>query len=357
MTDTFNPWANVPLTEAIPGGAGTTPQGDPTALSGMLSGVMNMPKHLIDAAKESAAHNYGPGPAVQSDSWVDPLPAQAAQTAMALGGMGAPAAEAGAAGIFGGRLAKTADLKALQEAEKMRMSGMHPDEVVRDTGWQMSPADNKWRFEIPDNKSALATPYLLPGEKVSGAVSSAISHEPLFNAYPELAEKRFELSRNPEVKNLNIVSRENPLIKDNDVRADQINKPSGLWSDNTAYVTAPDQKQAHSVLLHELQHGIQDIEGFSPGANPNYYAGQIEKGMRNKPDLMKGFDFNMIRDKANHLYHNTAGEVEARNTQLRQFLSPEQRRVLPPYATQDVPYGDQYHFDRNTEMLNALRQK
>jgi hypothetical protein len=40
-------------------------------------------------------------------------------------------------------------------------------------------------------------------------------------------------------------------------------------------------------------------------------------------------------------YHRLAGEVEARNVQTRMGLLPDDRRMLPPWATEDVAPGQQ----------------
>jgi hypothetical protein len=60
---------------------------------GMMRQVATLPQRAMDAAAESFNHTYGPGPSTLSDSdvWVDPLPAVAAETAlMTMGGIGAP---------------------------------------------------------------------------------------------------------------------------------------------------------------------------------------------------------------------------------------------------------------------------
>ena len=62
------------------------------------------------------------------------------------------------------------------------------------------------------------------------------------------------------------------------------------------------------TLLHEIQHAIQEIEGFNPGAN--------------KRDA--GGFFN---------YQNTLGEIEARDTEDRKNLTEDERRAKTP-ATQ-----------------------
>lgn len=321
MADDFNPWANVPLSEALPFGAGATPQGSPTALSGALSGVMNIPKHLIDSA---ATNDTG--------AMVGP----AADAAMALMGVGAPAAEAGAAGIFGGRLSPMADLKALQEAEKMRMGGVHPDNVWRDTNWGKLPSDGQWRFEIPDNKAGFNAFPIAEGDSLAGPTSALVRHPDLYKAYPEIRDYHTDISRD-------------------------YSRPNGAGEFNlenpASSILAPNAGVGRSVMLHELQHGVQGIEGFSPGANPRYYAGQIEKGLRSKPEIAKDFGYEAIKNQAYDLYHRTAGEVEARNVQTRADMTPAERLKLAPWRTQDVPFRDQFHFDPITETLNALRRK
>lgn len=80
----------------------------------------------------------------------DEIIGRATDLAGALGGGGMPMAERGAAGIFGGRLAKTADLQALRRAEEAARAGVDPRKIWSDTGWAQG-AEGKWRFEVPDN--------------------------------------------------------------------------------------------------------------------------------------------------------------------------------------------------------------
>lgn len=87
---------NVPLQEAIPGGAGTTPQGDPTMLSNMLSNIAGLPQRAIQGAANDVAN---PG----SSEAVGP----ATDAAMMIMGGGMPMAERGALGVAGGRMPKS----------------------------------------------------------------------------------------------------------------------------------------------------------------------------------------------------------------------------------------------------------
>ena len=73
--------------------------------------------------------------------------------------------------------------------------------------------------------------------------------------------------------------------------------------------------QIEGVLLHEIQHLIQNIEGFAQGGNPKAI------GMRR--------------------YLRLAGEVEARNICLRHFLTDDERRRTLRTETQDIEDKDQ----------------
>ncbi len=72
--------------------------------------------------------------------------------------------------------------------------------------------------------------------------------------------------------------------------------------------------QTEGVLLHEVQHLIQEEENFARG-------GDASMGIRR--------------------YERLAGEVEARNVCLRHILTQEQRRGMLRSDTQDVPDKDQ----------------
>jgi len=267
------------------------------------------------------------------------------RNAVGLMGGGMPMAEPGAAGIFGGKLAQGADLKALQEAKQMAAGGKLPGQIMNDTGWMRTPTDNQWKFEIPDNKSRLKFMPTTEGDLATGSVSSLMHHPELEKAYPQLFGANMSLTR-------------------------QSGEPSGLWqgpvpmaknpmNSYTAHVVAPDIRLARSVALHELQHGVQGIEGFSAGANPGYYAAEIERGMRSDPAKYPVYDFDAVSKAADELYRKTGGEVEARNVQHRADFSPLLRRQPEgmPWATQDTPYIDQYHYDPIRDTLTPLRDK
>ncbi len=318
-------------------GGGQSPTPGPSSLSalekplkglgGVLGGIMNIPKDLIDA---SARDVYNLGDHTQPKESVGP----AFEAASLLAGGGIPMAEAGAAGIFGGRLAKTADLRALNEAKQMLAGGKYPDQILQDTGWFRGPADHKWRFEIPDNKMKLTVMPTGEGDRALASVNAFVNHPELFRAYPDLRSLSMEVTKDSRVPT-----------------------GTGLFNSTKVQVNAPNADVATSVAAHELQHGVQGLEGFSFGADPSHYAGLIEKGLRTKPELLGGNGFMDVVNEAYPLYRKTAGEVEARNVQERLKWSPAERKAIPPWYTQDTPYRDQVHHDPVTGMIRALVQK
>ena len=76
--------------------------------------------------------------------------------------------------------------------------------------------------------------------------------------------------------------------------------------------------KAKMVLIHEIQHAIQHIEGFARGASPDYWARKVQSGYDSKGKT------------PGELYGMTAGEVEARDAGNRVDMTAEQRKNTRP---------------------------
>jgi hypothetical protein len=207
-----------------------------------------------------------------------------------------------AVGIFGGRLAKTADQGALAKAEALEKAGTPREQIWNDTGW-FKGVDGKWRFEIDDS-----------GLKTSvGRDGQSVEHEDLARSYPS-----------------------NWIDVAPDVRRSLFTQGAmgGGGADSVAQrpliVRGLTQQKRDSVAAHELQHFVQDLEGFSQGgtikdvAPPTMSIGPLE-----------------IRTRLGEQYLNQAGEVEARAVQKRINMTPEQRRARSPWLDYDVPEDQQ----------------
>lgn len=195
---------------------------------------------------------------------------------LGLAGMGAAFGPANALGVFGGRLAKTADHAALTKAEQMAASGADKQAIWNATGW-FQGKDGNWRFEIDD--SGLKT------QLTSSAKQGEIHHPKLQQAYPDLGKM------------------------DADVRLGVF--PGGSyrmppWGIPEIKVSGPTSAARRKAAAHELQHDAQTREGWPTGT------------YREDP-----------------AYWGNAGEVEARNAARRVGMTSDQRRSTPPWLTED----------------------
>jgi hypothetical protein len=202
-------------------------------------------------------------------------PAWGINTAGTLAGVGAPAAEEGAAGIFGGdiaayNLAKRGSpepLAALKKAQTMESDGHAVDvaaqagtSLLKDTpyGGVSKGADGKWRFEISDDSAKLnpnlergmtdenyVQPTSLLGYHKMGDI---VNHPELYKAYPEIA--------------------------DMPVRSTGFNFGTLGWynpTDQSFALATGKERDVLSTALHEMQHKVQNTEGFKPGANTKMF--------------------------------------------------------------------------------------
>jgi Large polyvalent protein associated domain 23 len=263
-------------------------------LKGAATKAASLPERAIENSQFSLnTGNYDPS-----------VPMEAAQKTM---GFGLPFAEENAAGIFGGKLAKGANLDKLTQAENMLSNGQDRGVIRKLTGWHQGP-DAKWRFEIPDDHSKFIQPTNNDPawSSATGPANYMLLHPELYKNYPQL-------------RGIKMTSEISPGYGEG---------TGGFNSEtNQIVLSSPDVYDARLGALHEMQHAVQDIEGFTPGTNRQAYSPQI--------------------------YHRTAGEVEARNTEARADMSPQRRVQRAPWDTQDVSYKDQFVIPRLVKALEG----
>lgn len=213
-------------------------------------------------------------------------------------------------GIFAGPGARTANRGALRLAEEMERRGMPREQIWDATGW-FKGADKKWRFEIPDDRLRA-----IPGEGRGLASSAPIRHPELTKAYPEATE--YTVARTT-------------------LRPGAAEGGFG-WQPNTTPFIAVDAANPaglRSGAVHELQHLVQSQEGFARGGTPESIRQRVPESVLRTLSPQE-------RDDALHAtYERLAGEVEARNVQTRLSLTPEARRRIYPWMTEDVPTEQQ----------------
>ena len=145
-----------------------------------------------------------------------------------------------------GERASTAMISRLQKAEYMEREAASAEEIWKETGWMRGP-DHKWRFEIPDNLDKIN----FPKDNEPHTLGEIYDNPALYEAYPELAQKtvRMEDTKSGKDKRTRgaygYVAEDGSIVIDNSI-------PAG---------------EAKTALVHEIQHSIQAIEGFSRGGN------------------------------------------------------------------------------------------
>ena len=160
---------------------------------------------------------------------------------------------------YSGVRAKTANRSALQKAVEMRNREKSNEEIRKETGWFVG-MDGKWRFEISDADIRFDAEGKLHGKNKNDVKTLAdyISHEKLFEAYPDLAEVPVYFA---EMQNGDYGTYSRGL--------DEIALNRSLLED---------PKQLLDTLVHEVQHAIQERERFSPGASLAYWNRRLEEG-------------------------------------------------------------------------------
>ena len=137
----------------------------------------------------------------------------------------------------------SADQAKLNQAKDMERSGSSKEEIFDATGWWRG-ADSRWRFEIKD--------------ALNGINFKKLSEEPV---------KLSEIYDNEELYE------HYPFLRDVPVKEEAMPGLLG-WSNGKEISLAvglaeEDELSTKKVLLHELQHVIQEHEGFATGGTPS----------------------------------------------------------------------------------------
>lgn len=235
----------------------------------------------------------------------------------------------------------------LSVARKMEEEKKDAKAIKMATGWERG-ADGKWRYEMPDAKIK-DTMDVGGGHIVKryeddmlwngGKLSNVIDAPELFKAYPQLKDVRIDTDA---------------IMNDMPSNGEYNSKT------NTIIIHADELKYMNGILNHEIQHVIQDIEGFAKGGSPRLVRGEVKKRFDEVTKQIKQLRAEGKEDEAKTLieknrglynayqknddfnsYKSLAGEVEARNVSARLNMTPEERRKTLAESTEDVARKDQ----------------
>lgn len=252
------------------------------------------------------------------------------------------------------------DVKGVRDTAK-ELTPDQQAEIFAATGW-FPGADNKWRYEIPDmvrpragfpnidqayaksiqdstaynkrmypdmspeqvaKQAEYSSKMITPVARV-GALDQFLSHPDAFDAYPELAGLKTLIQATPWGSPAGTFHLD-PFER-------QRGKPTDPGSPQIIDVQGLAQNENISTLLHEMQHGVQSIEGFANGGNPKA-AGQ------SLAELAPGISEQLSMPTPYQLYRALIGETEARNVQTRWELGTgiDSPMAGLPTITQDIP--------------------
>lgn len=156
---------------------------------------------------------------------------------------------------YAGRNANGANLESLREAQEMQAAGADMESIRKATGWHEG-MDGKWRFEINDSRMQLRTDAAdIPNYTTLGELVSAPE---LFEAYPDMADLSVTFHTLEDGQNGGYSRKFDSIELSRDLK----NRPEALLNS----------------LIHEVQHAIQNREGFASGANPAYWNRRMENG-------------------------------------------------------------------------------
>lgn len=217
---------------------------------------------------------------------------------------------------YAGRNANGANLESLREAQEMLSAGADMESIRKATGWHEG-MDGKWRWEIDDSKMeyhragdalfgrnhpeyaeqqrleqkmlygeltdteqarlrALTETWGRERNRLSERVErgnarleDVLDHEELFRAYPQLRHVRVVFDETPKGVLGSFSAEENQITISEELR------------------DAP-----QDVLIHEIQHAIQNAEGFAKGSNRQYWEEKLTNG-----DEIQSKGFQEAREK------------------------------------------------------------
>ncbi len=254
--------------------------------------------------------------------------------------------EKGMSNLFGAEEAQ----RIITEAQTRLDAGATPEEVFAEFGVFKGP-EGKWRYEIDDSGARIgqaSTESFLDNDQMGGGIAGVLWHDELYKALPGLRVVEADITRSYMTE--------------------------GSYTGGNISARAGSAKEAKNIILHELQHAVQEMEDTERGGSKtmafaNSEAFKIIERIRGElakplsieeytrqawgqeevtPEVEEAYteyveSTRKWDDKkerlaqeaaASEYYQRLAGEAEARAVQERMDMSMQERRAnLPDYAT------------------------
>jgi len=255
----------------------------------------------------------------------------------------------------------------------MLKKGATPQEVWQQTG--TGKYGNDFVQEISDKRSQISGPQ----RTVEGAISEygntlgdVLEHPELGRAYPDVRNIQIQAPELLDAKASYGTYTAKPTLDEILSTESLLDMPASKTKELIKVKQGIDDQK--SSLLHEVQHAIQGREGWAKGGNADEFARELIKerdalnakisslneqmrgavGTPAYEDLMSqrmeavnellGKKLNDpvdLLEQAQKQYESLAGEAQARSTQTRMNLTPEERLQYYPFEQRSTsnPYG------------------
>lgn len=208
----------------------------------------------------------------------------------------------------------------LVAARQMVASGKDQEHIRKTTGWFTGKFDKKWRYELAERIDLDKVGFK---ENFSGAgifyglcdLEEMLIDPLFFKAYPDWKNAMVRLEYGEGVEEQGSYTPGTPGT----------NQYYGTTPEIMAH--APTKELMLEVLVHEIQHAVQEAEGFEEGDSPWNHLHHY--------DPVTGIAGKRTPEEAIKRYLAAPGEVEARDVANRFKLSPEERKAKKPYTSED----------------------
>ncbi len=194
------------------------------------------------------------------------------------------------------------------KAQQMQKNGVDNETIRQSTGW-FQDRNGDWKFEFSDKDMSLKNIKLEKNKTYE--LGNLLEHDTLFTVYPQL-------------KNIEIQFRE-------------LNGANGKYSVSNNNIIINNKlignsPQIEGTLIHEIQHAIQNIEGFENGTSSK---------------------------KSKLAYFESLGEIEADDTKKRYLLEKNgkiDRNTIEPESSKNNPQHPKLNnYLKNRKLLDKIK--
>lgn len=258
---------------------------------------------------------------------------------------------------FGGENAREADLEALDRAREMARQDVAADVIFRETGWYQG-ADGKWRFEIDDsnmryerrgdlgfrarnadydryrqltNKAerfmlGQSMEWLTDGEQAE-LTDLQRTYGETFRREGRISPEALPTTRLEDYLDHEELYRQYPQLRGATLLFDDLPGPTRGQFDRQRNAITLDESLRHApedTLVHEIQHAIQQAEGFAGGASPEYWE-QVQRG-NNAVGASDGARYSISEDSEGQEQAEAA--FQAMPVKAQTYLRGVERRLV-----------------------------